>query len=55
MGIGLGTEIVTGYALLAEFVPSKTRGKWVPMLSLITNISTPAAAFLGYLIIPRFG
>jgi putative MFS transporter len=55
MGIGLGAEIVTGYALLAEFVPSKTRGKWVSMLSLITNVSTPAAAFLGYLIIPRFG
>ncbi|MFC0903364.1 MFS transporter [Clostridium sp. MT-14] len=55
MGIGLGAEIVTGYALLAEFVPSKTRGKWMSMLSLITNVSTPAAAFLGYLIIPRFG
>lgn len=55
MGIGLGAEIVTGYALLAEFVPSKTRGKWVSMLSLITNCSTPAAAFLGYIIIPRFG
>lgn len=55
MGIGLGAEIVTGYALLGEFVPSKTRGKWVSMLSLITNCSTPAAAFLGYIIIPRFG
>ncbi|AYD40393.1 MFS transporter [Clostridium fermenticellae] len=55
MGIGLGAEIVTGYALLGEFVPSKTRGKWVSMLSLITNVSTPAAAFLGYIIIPRFG
>ncbi|AKN30356.1 transporter [Clostridium carboxidivorans P7] len=55
MGIGLGAEIVTGYALLGEFVPAKTRGKWVSMLSLITNVSTPAAAFLGYLIIPRFG
>lgn len=55
MGIGLGAEIVTGYALLGEFVPAKTRGKWISMLSLITNVSTPAAAFLGYLIIPRFG
>ncbi len=55
MGIGLGAEVVTGYALLAEFVPSKTRGKWVSMLSLITNVSAPASALLGYLIIPRLG
>lgn len=55
MGIGLGAEIVTGYTLLAEFVPSKTRGKWGSMLSLITNVSAPASALLGYIIIPSIG
>src|SRR5471032_1248035 len=29
MGLGLGAEIVVGYATLAEFVPPKSRGCWL--------------------------
>lgn len=55
MGIGLGAEIVVGYALIGEFAPAKTRGKWVSLLSLITNSAVPISALLGFLIIPNIG
>ncbi len=28
-GLGLGAEIVVGYSTLTEFVPPKTRGRWL--------------------------
>lgn len=55
MGIGLGAEIVIGYASLSEFVPAQTRGKWISLLSLITNMSVPVSALLGFAIIPNLG
>ncbi|MFT8310646.1 MAG: MFS transporter [Sporolactobacillus sp.] len=54
-GIGLGAEIVTGFALLAEFVPAGSRGKWVGGLSVFANCSAPIATFLGFMIIPSIG
>lgn len=54
-GIGLGAEIVTGFALLGEFVPAGSRGKWVGSLSVLANCSAPIATFLGFLIIPSIG
>jgi putative MFS transporter len=29
IGIGLGAEIVVGYATLTEFVPAASRGRWI--------------------------
>jgi putative MFS transporter len=36
-GIGLGSEIVIGYAMLSEFVPPLVRGKWAAALALAAN------------------
>ena len=33
-GLGLGAEIVVGYSTLTEFVPPKTRGRWLSMMAL---------------------
>ena len=55
MGIGLGAEIVVGYASLAEFMPRAVRGRYVATLSAITNIGVVAAGFGGLWIIPTFG
>lgn len=55
MGIGLGAEIVIGYASFSEFAPAQTRGKWAAKLSFLTNLSVPVSALLGYLIIPSLG
>jgi MFS transporter, putative metabolite:H+ symporter len=54
-GLGLGAEIVVGYSTLTEFVPPKTRGRWLSMLAFIVVAGFPVTALLGYLIIPAFG
>ena len=41
MGIGMGAEIIVGYASLAEFMPRARRGFYVAMLSVITNCAVP--------------
>lgn len=55
MGIGLGAEIVIGYATFSEFVPAETRGKWVSSLAIITNVGLAASALVGFLVIPTVG
>src|SRR5947209_1711184 len=54
-GLGLGAEIVVGYSTLTEFVPPKTRGRWLAMMAFIVVAGFPATSLLGYLIIPNFG
>jgi putative MFS transporter len=55
MGLGLGAEIVVGYATLTEFVPSKSRGRWLSFMAVLVVSGLPITAFLGYLIIPAYG
>jgi putative MFS transporter len=55
MGIGLGAELVVGYASMTEFVPPQARGKWVGALSVAVVTSLPFSALASALIIPRFG
>ena len=54
-GLGLGAEIVVGYSTLTEFVPPKTRGRWLSFMAFLVVAGFPATAMLGYLIIPSFG
>jgi MFS transporter, putative metabolite:H+ symporter len=54
-GLGLGAEIVVGYSTLTEFVPPKTRGRWLSMMAFIVVAGFPMTSLLGYLIIPNFG
>jgi MFS transporter, putative metabolite:H+ symporter len=54
-GLGLGAEIVVGYSTLTEFVPPKTRGRWLAFMAFIVVAGFPATAILGYLIIPVWG
>src|SRR5919205_1924714 len=54
-GLGLGAEIVVGYSTLTEFVPPRTRGRWLSMMAFIVVAGFPVTALLGYLIIPTFG
>jgi putative MFS transporter len=54
-GLGLGAEIVVGYSTLTEFVPPRTRGRWLAMMAFLVVAGFPVTALLGYLIIPAFG
>ena len=54
-GLGLGAEIVVGYSTLTEFVPPKTRGRWLSFMAFLVVAGFPATALLGYLIIPSYG
>ena len=54
-GLGLGAEIVVGYSTLTEFVPPKTRGRWLAFMAFLVVAGFPVTALLGYLIIPSFG
>jgi putative MFS transporter len=54
-GLGLGAEIVVGYSTLTEFVPPKTRGRWLSFMAFLVVAGFPATAILGYLIVPTWG
>ena len=52
--IGLGTEIVTGYAMINEFAPVKQRGRWCAMTSFVANCGAPITLLLCTILIPLF-
>ncbi|MFT8557606.1 MFS transporter [Liquorilactobacillus hordei] len=52
--IGLGTEIVTGFAMINEFAPVKSRGKWCALTSFIANCGAPITMLMCTLLIPHF-
>src|SRR5262245_49020836 len=54
-GLGLGAEIVVGYSTLTEFVPPRTRGRWLAFMSFLVVTGLPVTSILSYLIIPTWG
>jgi len=54
-GLGLGAEIVVGYSTMTEFVPPRTRGRWLAFMAFLTVCGFPVTAILGWLIIPTWG
>ena len=40
---------------MTEFVPPKSRGRWLSFMAFIVVAGFPATAILSYLIIPSFG
>lgn len=53
--IGLGAEIVTGYAVVNEFAPIKRRGHWSGMTAIVANTGAPIALLIATFAIPQFG
>lgn len=53
-GLGLGAEIVTGFAMVNEFAPMNRRGHWCAIVSLVANCGVPIAMLLCAWIIPRW-
>ena len=54
-GLGLGAEIVVGYSTLTEFVPPRTRGRWLAFMAFLVVAGFPVTSLLSYLIIPTWG
>jgi putative MFS transporter len=54
-GLGLGAEIVVGYSTLTEFVPPRSRGRWLAFMAFLVVAGFPATALLSYFIIPAWG
>jgi putative MFS transporter len=55
MSIGLGAEVVVGYATISEFVPPATRGRWGAILFFVATASLLASTLIGYVVIPHLG
>jgi putative MFS transporter len=55
MGLGLGAENVVGYAAVTEFIPARSRGRWLGVLAMIVAMGLPASILLSTYLIPAHG
>ena len=55
MGLGLGAEIVVGYATLTEFVPARSRGRWMVLVATTTNSALAVSSVVSLWVIPNLG
>jgi MFS transporter, putative metabolite:H+ symporter len=55
MGVGLGAENVVGYATMTEFVPARTRGRWLGLTTVCVVTGLPVALLVASLMVPAFG
>jgi putative MFS transporter len=55
MGVGLGAEIVVGYSTLAEFVPARSRARWMVLVAATTNTALAVTSVVSLWVIPHFG
>ncbi|MBV8851088.1 MAG: MFS transporter [Methylobacteriaceae bacterium] len=55
IGVGLGAENVVGYSTMTEFVPARSRGRWLGLMAVFVVTGLPIASLTGYVLIPIFG
>jgi putative MFS transporter len=55
MGFGLGAENVVGYATMTEFVPARSRGKWLGLTTVCVVTGLPISLLVASLVVPAFG
>src|SRR5258706_6737910 len=53
MGVGLGAENVVGYATMTEFVPARSRRKWLGFTTVCVGTGLPALLPAGSLVGPH--
>lgn len=51
--LGLGGETVLAYGMLTEFMPSRTRGRWLAWCALLASAALPLTLGVGYFILPQ--
>ena len=55
LGMGLGMELPAAHAMLPEFFPTKSRGRWVAFMEGLLPVGIIAAGFIAYFLLPIFG
>jgi putative MFS transporter len=55
MGVGLGAENVVGYSTMTEFVPARSRGKFLGLMAVCVVSGLPVALLVASLVVPAFG
>jgi putative MFS transporter len=55
MGLGLGAENVVGYSTLTEFIPARSRGRWLGIMAMIVSLGLPTSILLSTYLIPNHG
>ena len=53
-GFGIGGTLPVDYAITAEFLPTRQRGRWLVFLESFWALGTVVGAALAWLIIPRY-
>lgn len=54
-GIGVGGTLPVDYSIFAEYLPAKSRGRYLVLLESFWALGTIAVAGLAWLIVPRLG
>lgn len=54
-GLGLGAEVVVGYATFSEFLPPHSRGRWAGVLGAIGSSALFISSVVGLIVIPTLG
>jgi len=55
MGVGLGAENVVGYSTMTEFVPARSRGKWLGLMTVCVVTGLPISLLIASIVVPMFG
>ena len=55
MGVGFGAENVVGYSTMTEFVPARSRGKWLGLMAVCVVTGLPVSLLVASLVVPIFG
>jgi putative MFS transporter len=52
-GLGIGVQLITSNAFIAEITPKESRGHYIALSQFISFCSVPVAAFAAYVLIPK--
>lgn len=55
MGLGLGAENVVGYSAMCEFIPARSRGRWLSLMAALVSLGLPVSILLSTYLIPAYG
>ena len=55
MGVGLGAENVVGYSTMTEFMPPRSRGRYLGLVAVFVVTGLPVSVLTAWLVVPIWG